>query len=443
MTGRLLRSMTGAAAAWLLGVGIASAQAPVLAQPGVSGNNVTFSWTATAGATNYRLDYGVTPGAYIGGLTLGNATTYSIGAPNGVFYLRVVAIPGNEASNEITLRVPAPPAPPTGLSVARNGTSIVATWSPGTGGGTPSGYQLIAGLTPGGTNFVIPTVTNTFGGGPAPANTYYFRVVAVNAAGQSGPSSEVTVVMPVGGACDVPPTPALTTSAWGNILSANWTAIPGASSYVLSYNGAGLVGQAPFGGTTTRFSYRGLPVATWQFGIQATFSCGSQSAVGASTLVMDNSTLKLEPRAADPAPGTALPAPAYALGIIRDLGSRYQGELNNSCLERGGNNRWLFRVVEALRQRDKRWGLNWKRANFGDMSQDIITYNWGSDADEGTPKLRAWDIIGNHCGSGNYAAQFDEKTDPEPPQYNSPGSNGRPVSALWTLVPYIEAGYIP
>ena len=70
-----------------------------------------------------------------------------------------------------------------------------------------------------------------------------------------------------------------------------------------------------------------------------------------------------------------------------------------SCLEHGGNNRWLFRVVKALRERDKRWGLNWKRANVGDMSQDVITFNWGTDPDEGTFKLRAWDIIGGHCGS--------------------------------------------
>ena len=191
MTGRFLRSIAGVAAAWLLGVGIASAQAPALAQPGVSGNNVTFTWSATAGATGYRLDYGVGSGAYLGGLTLGNVTSYSIAAPNGVFFIRIVALPGGETSNEITLQVPAPPSAPTGLVVSRNGRGVIATWAPGSGGGTPTGYQLIASLTSGGADFVIPSVAPAFGGGPAPATTLYFRAVAVNAAGQSGPSPEV------------------------------------------------------------------------------------------------------------------------------------------------------------------------------------------------------------------------------------------------------------
>ena len=175
MTGRFLRSIAGVAAAWLLSVGIASAQAPVLAQPGVSGNTVTFSWSATAGATGYRLDYGVGSGAYLGGLTLGNVTSYSIAAPNGVFFIRIVALPAGETSNEITLQVPAPPSAPTGLVVSRNGRGVIATWAPGSGGGTPTGYQLIASLTSGGADFVIPSVAPAFGGGPAPATTLYFR----------------------------------------------------------------------------------------------------------------------------------------------------------------------------------------------------------------------------------------------------------------------------
>ncbi|MCC6991356.1 MAG: hypothetical protein IT181_20290, partial [Acidobacteria bacterium] len=64
-------------------------------------------------------------------------------------------------------------------------------------------------------------------------------------------------------------------------------------------------------------------------------------------------------------------------------------------------------------------------------SQDVITYNWSSDPDEGTVNTRVYDVIGNHCGSGNYGAQFDEKT--------ILGSTG----AKWTLQPYIEAGFIP
>ena len=187
----------------------------------------------------------------------------------------------------------------------------------------------------------------------------------------------------------------------------------------------------PFGGGTTSFVYPGLPVGTWNFGIQARFSCGAYGAVGSSVLNMDGGSLRMEPRAPDPADNADL---GYAPGIIRDVAAAYRGDLNNSCLEHGGNNRWLFRVVKALRERDKRWGLNWKRANIGDMSQDVITFNWGTDPDEGTYKLRAFDIIGGHCGS-RPGAQFSEITNPKPPNYS--------FGARWTLLPYIQAGNAP
>jgi hypothetical protein len=59
--------------------------------------------------------------------------------------------------------------------------------------------------------------------------------------------------------------------------------------------------------------------------------------------------------------------------------------------------------------------------------------------------MRAWDMIGGHCGP-NPGPNWDEKTAPNPPQFNGPtsiGGNGQPLSALWTLIPYIQAGYTP
>ena len=47
---------------------------------------------------------------------------------------------------------------------------------------------------------------------------------------------------------------------------------------------------------------------------------------------------------------------------------------------------------------DNRYGLNWKRGLVGDLSQDIINYNNGSDSDEGTQSVYIIDIIGGHCG---------------------------------------------
>lgn len=444
MTGRLLRSIAGVAAAWLLGVGIASAQAPVLAQPGVSGNNVTFTWSATTGATGYRLDYGVAPGSYLGGFTLGAVTTFAVPAPNGVFYIRVVALPGNEASNEITLRVPAPPAAPTALNVARNGRGVIATWSPGTGGGAATGYRLIAATTPGGADFVIPTVTTAFGGGPAPATTLYFRAVAVNAAGQSAPSNEVSIVMPEAGACDPAPPVPLTTFAFSGYLRISWPAIAGASQYLLSARLNG-VEQGPYAlpPSITQVG-QVVPLGNYVLSVRASTSCGGQSPDNPVTVV-NNGAPPPGPRTPDPAPGQVIGPSAwsYAKSVIDDLARERPDLLFASCVGRPGHtNRFMFEAVQRLRQRDTRWGLNIKRCNEG-LSQDIVAYNVSALPDEGAStnartterNMRLWDMIANHCPvSGNPGPNFEDVTDK---------TLAGGACARWTLIPYIEAGYTP
>ena len=407
-------------------------QAPVFAQPSVSGSTVTFNWSATANATAYRIDYGFASGIYAGNLPVGNVTTFTLpNAPNGVFFLRVVATtPGGDvASNEVTLQLPAPPPTPTSLSVSRNGLGIVVTWQPGTGGGAATSYTLLANA-PGYGAVSLPTTATVFSAAPVPVGDYTFQVRANNAAGSSAPSAVVNMTMPSGGACDPAPAPAITPSVFGGFVTLSWTPIGGAASYLLSgYQNGTLIGNASVGGSTNRFSIT-LPQATWRIDVAAAFSCGSQGTPGSANFVIDESTLKMQPRVADPAPGQVLPTPSYFTSVVQDIANRFPNDLRNSCLESGGNNRWLFRLVSELRTRDKRWGLNWKRANVGDMSQDIVTYNWSSDPDEGTFNTRVYDVIGGHCG-------------PNPSWNNAEvtviGSRG----SIWTLLPYIQAGNIP
>ncbi len=291
-------------------------QAPVMNAPAVSGANVTFTWSATAGATDYVLQAGVVPGAYLGSLSVGNVTTSAVVAPAvGTFYARVIAVTagGLQYSNEVSGTVTTlatPPAAPTNLVVARNGTSIVATWSPGAGGGAPLGYRLKAGVNPGGSDAVLNLGTNIFAYGPMPAGTFYFRVVAVNAGGESPDSPEFTLNMPAGGACDTPPAPALSTSVFGGFVSVSWTPVPGAAGYVLTgYQGGAAIGSVPVGAAVTRFSNT-LPEGVWRLDVAAVFACGAQGPAASANIVVDQNSLKMQPRAADPAPGTALPAPS-------------------------------------------------------------------------------------------------------------------------------------
>jgi hypothetical protein len=123
--------------------------------------------------------------------------------------------------------------------------------------------------------------------------------------------------------------------------------------------------------------------------------------------------------------------PTYGAAVVEQLALRYNGDLQNSCTEHGGNNVFMYRVLQALRAVDSRWGLNWKRGNRGDLSQDIVTYNYGSGPDEDTTTVYIFDIIGGHCGNRAYPTWIDQTR-----ATRDAGTIGR-----WTLQPYLRAGF--
>lgn len=440
MIARLLRSIAVVGAVWMLSAGTASAQAPVL-NVATNGNVVTLSWSATAGAAGYRLDAGYASGNYnLASIPVGPITALSpIALPNGVYFVRIVAIPSNEASAEVRIQLPPAPAAPTNLQVARNGNSIVAAWTPGAGGGAVSTYQVRVGLTPGATNFIFPTAGPSFVAGPVPTGTFYLRVVATNAAGVSDASNEVTLNM-VQGACDPPPSPALTASAFSTFLSVGWAPIPGVSTMVfdVGLNGSPYIANLPLpaaaGGVATT-----VGLGTYTLSGRAVFSCGSVSAPSVVTVVVDGAP-PAGPRQPNPAPGTRLPQPSYLRSVVEQAARDMPGQLANSCVEHGGNNRFLFELTRRLRAIDNRWGNNIKRTNQG-LSQDVVTYNNSALPDEGvrtgptsaTLNMYMYDVIGGHCGS-------------------NPGPNWQEVHSAtiakgeagqWTLQYYLRAGYTP
>ena len=91
----------------------------------------------------------------------------------------------------------------------------------------------------------------------------------------------------------------------------------------------------------------------------------------------------------------------------------------------------MFEAVRRLRAVDNRYGLNWKRGLVGDLSQDIVNYNFGPDSDEGTPNVYIIDIIGGHCGNSP-SANFQNQTE---------ATRNAGTIGIWTLQPYLAAGY--
>ena len=414
---------------------LASAQvpaAPVL-QASATGQTVSASWTAVPGALAYRVEVGVTPSAMLTGQEVGPLTSFTLpNVPQGVYYLRVFArnVAGASApSNVVGVQVvtaQGPPPAPANLTAAVNGSSVTfsAQLAPGL-----TGLVLVVGLAPGAAQGVLPlsvAAQNTLTG--VPPGVYYARLVAFNAGGPSQPSNEVQVVVgPV--ACGPPAAPVVNAQASGTSVVLSWGAVPGAIGYVVSV--AATPGGSPFlsqplNAQTTSLASSGVPPGTYYIRVTAANACGL-TATSAEVSVTATPPTPGNNRTPNPPPGQFLPLPDR-WAVVQEVARQYAGDLQNSCVASGGNNNWLFRLVQRLRTEDTRWGLNWKRGRIGDMSQDILTYNFGSQADEGTREMYVLDVIGGHCGGA-----------PGPSWNNVTGQGG--ADAIWTLQPYTAAGF--
>lgn len=168
-----------------------------------AGASVALRWGPAATAVSYTLEAGQSPGSVsIGALPLGNVTSFATPAPLGTYYVRVRAVNAcgvGPVTNEVTIPLDGTtplPATPTSLTATASGRTATIAWAPPASGGTPIGYQVEAGLTPGGTIGVFPTTATALVVPNAPSGTFYLRVRAVNAAGASAPTADVTLVVP-------------------------------------------------------------------------------------------------------------------------------------------------------------------------------------------------------------------------------------------------------
>lgn len=418
---------------------------PTLFSPVVAGQQVTLSWSAVPGATAYRLGIGITPGVVNYSEVVGPVTTLTFRSPFvGTGYVRVQALDSTGAgapSNEVTLVVgggaTAVPAAPVNLQATPVGSSVHFSWGPGMGGGLPLGVILEAGTFPGGANMgAVPLPISTGVTVPGvPPGIYYVRAYAANAAGRSLPSNEVLVNTTPGGGCTVPEASTLSASVSGSTVSFAWAPVAGVAGYRLEVTntpgGPTLVSDT-FGAGTTSASYPGAPPGTYYARIVGAMACGAETTSVTTSFTVAAPPPGSGPRTPNPPPGQRLPLPNMS-SVAEAVGRAYPAELRNSCVEHGGNNAWLFRLVQELRRYDTRWGLNWKRGRVGDMSQDIVNYNFSSDPDEGTTNVYIIDVIGGHCGGSPGAAWID----------NTEATRAAGTIGRWTLQPYIAAGGQP
>lgn len=108
--------------------------------------------------------------------------------------------------------------------------------------------------------------------------------------------------------------------------------------------------------------------------------------------------------AAFSAPGTRVSVRPNDSDIPRQTASQYAADFQNSCQPEGGGRgtwNWMDRTVDALRQRNGRYGYNAKRGNMNDPSLDVISFYRGADPNgfQGSTDVYMYDLIAGHCGS--------------------------------------------
>jgi hypothetical protein len=224
--------------------------------------------------------------------------------------------------------------------------------------------------------------------------------------------------------------PTLAASATGNNVTIQWTPIPGALAYDVEVSGT-MSGGITLAAQPTAYTVN-APSGTYTLrvraragGIVGPFSNVVTITVGGAAPAPAPAPVPAPTgnRTANPPPGTILPLPGYGPSVVQQMAASFPGALRNSC----GNNEWLLRLVYQLRQIDTRWGFNWKRGRVGDLSQDVVTYNFGSAPDENTTDVYIIDVIGGHCG-GNPGPNWLDVTE----DTRRGGTIGR-----WTLTPLL------
>ncbi len=206
-----------------------------------SGNTVTFNWSPASGSpTAYTLIARITAGGpIVATIPVGNVTSFSVTAPNGTFVISVQASNAQGTGPEspgTTVTVPIVatlPGAPQNFAVSFSVGTATLTWAPPTSGGAPTGYRVLASLTPGGASFTSVTLGNvtSFVIPGVPPGVFYLRVAGLNLAGQGAASNEV-VLNSAG--CALPTTPTGLTAGYASgIATVNWSPVAGAVTYTL------------------------------------------------------------------------------------------------------------------------------------------------------------------------------------------------------------------
>jgi fibronectin type 3 domain-containing protein len=162
---------------------------------------VSLTWTASAGATSYNLKRGTTSGGPYTQLAAVTSTAYTDSSvTNGTTYYYVVSAvdatgeSANSAQSSATPQAPsAPPATPINLTATAGNAQVSLTWTASAGA---TSYNLKRATVSGGpfTQLAVVTSTAYIDSSVTNGTTYYYVVSAVDPAGESANSAQVSAL---------------------------------------------------------------------------------------------------------------------------------------------------------------------------------------------------------------------------------------------------------
>lgn len=192
---------------------------------------VNLSWTASLGATSYnvkRATAGTGPYTTIGNPTGASYTDTAV--TNGTLYYYVVsAISSSEGADSAPVNVTpggTPPPAPLSLSATAGSNQVNLSWNASSGA---TSYNLKRAISSGGPYYpVVATVTTTNFTDSQAANfvTYFYVVSALNSAGESADSAQVSAT-PFGS----PPAPGGLSASNSPPVLVSWLGVFGATGY--------------------------------------------------------------------------------------------------------------------------------------------------------------------------------------------------------------------
>jgi subtilase family serine protease len=243
------------AAAMMTTLAFTSAPAAPGAFMATAGNGqVTLNWTAATHATSYTVTRCLTSGGAYAAIYTGSATTYNdAAAVNGTTYYYYVTASdlwgasGNSSQASATPAAGSAPGVPSGVSATGGNAQVTLNW---TVVSLATSYNVERSTTSGSGYATVgsPLSATYVDGAAANGTTYYYVVTAVNGAGTSSASSQVSATP----ALPAPGIPGSVTATAGNAqVTLNWTVVSLAASYNVERSTTSGSGYATVGSPTS------------------------------------------------------------------------------------------------------------------------------------------------------------------------------------------------